>query len=70
MERDYVGFSHCTVDWDMKGFGTEMNIIYLYICLQYTVHHQSIDVTVESVPYNVTVYAVITVKRSVVSVTP
>ena len=43
--------------------------IYLYICLQYTAYHQSLDVTVESVPYDVTVYASITVKRNVVSVT-
>ena len=43
--------------------------IYLCICLQYTVHHQGLDVTVESVPYDVMVYASITVKRNVVSVT-
>ena len=43
--------------------------IHLYICLQCTVRHQGLDVTVESVPYDVMVYAEMTVKRNVVSVT-
>ena len=51
--NDSVGGS---VDGKKKLCGTEMNV-YLYICLQYTVHHQNLDVTVESVPYDVTVYA-------------
>ena len=59
-------FSASAVDWE-KFFGTEMNI--LYICLQYTVLDQSLGVTVESVPYDVMVYASITVKKNVVSVT-
>ena len=43
--------------------------IHLYICLQYTVLNQSLGVTVESVSYDVAVYASITVKKNVVSVT-
>ena len=59
--KDSVG----TVDWKIKLLVTEM----LYICLQYSVCRQSLHVTVESVPYDVTVIALMTVMRNAVSVT-